>query len=142
MDRHEHHHTADWLLKQLAAEGTGVHHQTMATLAAAQVHATLATGSADVVTTARYLGHITPVEDQSAVCEVLTASVNDDGRSDWVWVRLANGDLLLATYPRGDTYEKVNQTEIEDTVRGRHYGTTRDLAVEGDDDEEGLVDGH
>jgi hypothetical protein len=27
-----------------------------------------------------------------------------DTRSDWQWVRLANGDLMLATFPQGDTY--------------------------------------
>jgi hypothetical protein len=27
-----------------------------------------------------------------------------DGRSQFVWVRLANGDLILGVYPQGDTY--------------------------------------
>ena len=27
-----------------------------------------------------------------------------DGRSHWVWIRLPDGDLVLATYPQGDTY--------------------------------------
>jgi hypothetical protein len=26
------------------------------------------------------------------------------GRSQWVWIRLASGDLVIATYPRGDLY--------------------------------------
>lgn len=30
---------------------------------------------------------------------------NFDGRSNWVWVRLPNGDLILGIYPQGDTYE-------------------------------------
>jgi len=30
-----------------------------------------------------------------------------DGRSEWMWVRLPNGDLLLATFPHGDTYFHV-----------------------------------
>jgi hypothetical protein len=30
-------------------------------------------------------------------------------RSVWLWVTLANGDLLLATYPYGETYEAVRQ---------------------------------
>ena len=29
----------------------------------------------------------------------------NDGRSEWLWVRLGNGDLLLACYPQGETYE-------------------------------------
>lgn len=39
---------------------------------------------------------------------VIDASdVSEDGRSRWLWVRLANGDLLLACYPQGGTYEIV-----------------------------------
>lgn len=30
-----------------------------------------------------------------------------DGRSNWVWLRLANGDLILGVFPQGDTYEYV-----------------------------------
>lgn len=30
-------------------------------------------------------------------------------RSDWTWIRLANGDLVLATYPHGDLYDKMSQ---------------------------------
>lgn len=29
--------------------------------------------------------------------------------SDWYWLRLPNGDLVLATYPTGDTYENLVQ---------------------------------
>jgi hypothetical protein len=46
---------------------------------------------------------------QGAVDYVLTRQTNDpDGRSPWVWLRLANGDLVLGTFPRGDTYEYVS----------------------------------
>ena len=27
-----------------------------------------------------------------------------DGRSDWVWVRLRDGTLMLAVFPEGETY--------------------------------------
>ena len=30
-----------------------------------------------------------------------------DGRSEWVWVRLGNGDLILGVFPQGDTYFAV-----------------------------------
>lgn len=30
-----------------------------------------------------------------------------DGRSDWVWLRLPNGDLILGVFPQGATYEYV-----------------------------------
>jgi len=34
-----------------------------------------------------------------------------DGRTDWVFLRLANGDLVLATYPCGDTYLEIGKRE-------------------------------
>ncbi len=41
---------------------------------------------------------------------VLDASEdNDNGRSQWVWVRLANGDLCLAIFPQGDTYFETEE---------------------------------
>lgn len=46
---------------------------------------------------------------QGAVDYVLTRQTDDpDGRSPWFWLRLANGDLVLGTFPRGDTYEYVS----------------------------------
>ena len=44
---------------------------------------------------------------------IINSPVGDDGRSPWMWVRLANGDLLLACYPTGDMYEA---TEGDRTV--------------------------
>lgn len=45
---------------------------------------------------------------KDAVQTVLNAPVETgDGRSDWVWVRLPNGDLILGTFPQGDTYFEV-----------------------------------
>jgi hypothetical protein len=39
---------------------------------------------------------------------VLNAGANtDDGRSDWEWIRLRNGDLILGVFPRGETYFEV-----------------------------------
>lgn len=42
-----------------------------------------------------------------AVAYVLAAEENDkndNGRSEWLWIRLANGDLVLGVFPQGDTY--------------------------------------
>lgn len=45
---------------------------------------------------------------REAVAEVLAAPVGTgDGRSEWFWLRLANGDLFLATAPQGATYEAL-----------------------------------
>lgn len=42
--------------------------------------------------------------------DLMQATEGDlDGRSAWQWVRLANGDLMLACYPHGDTYERFTQ---------------------------------
>ena len=44
------------------------------------------------------------------VLHVLEAdSMANDGhaRSQWVWVRFPNGDLMLATFPQDDTYFAV-----------------------------------
>lgn len=41
----------------------------------------------------------------AAVCDV------GDGRSEWKWFRLANGDLILGCWPQGDTYEMTEMDE-------------------------------
>jgi hypothetical protein len=42
---------------------------------------------------------------KDAVEIVLSASEEGaDGRSNWVWVRLPNGDLILGVFPQGETY--------------------------------------
>jgi hypothetical protein len=47
---------------------------------------------------------IKPASAESVVT-VLDASPDDeDGRSNWVWLHLPNGDLVLALFPQGDTY--------------------------------------
>jgi hypothetical protein len=36
---------------------------------------------------------------------ILAASEDtEDGRSEWLWIRLPNGDLILGVFPQGDTY--------------------------------------
>lgn len=40
-----------------------------------------------------------------SVERVLSASHDDpDGRSQWLWFRLNNGDLIFGVFPQGDTY--------------------------------------
>lgn len=49
-----------------------------------------------------------------AAAKVIAADVESgDGRSQWFWLRLATGDLVLATYPQGDTYF---ETEADRTI--------------------------
>ena len=45
-----------------------------------------------------------PASDQS-VKLVLEAGVDDpEGRSEFLWIRLPDGDLVLGVYPQSDTY--------------------------------------
>lgn len=44
------------------------------------------------------------VADPTMVNFVVNQRVDNDGRSEWQWFRLANGDLILGVFPRGDTY--------------------------------------
>lgn len=41
----------------------------------------------------------------AAVAHVLSKTESDpEGRSQWLWCRLPNGDVLLGVFPQGDTY--------------------------------------
>ncbi len=47
---------------------------------------------------------------KESVNTVLNANPNCiDGRSNWVWVRLPNGDLVLGVFPQGGTYFAVEE---------------------------------
>lgn len=41
-----------------------------------------------------------------AVATVLAAPVSDEeySRSEWIWLTLSNGDLILGVFPQGDLY--------------------------------------
>jgi len=52
---------------------------------------------------------------------VIAAVDNEDGRSSWQWMRLANGDLVLAAYPGGNTYtglEAAVEADYNDAEMG------------------------
>lgn len=52
----------------------------------------------------RVIATVHPASPES-VALVAAASENDpDGRSQPMWIRLPNGDLILGVYPQGDTY--------------------------------------
>lgn len=57
--------------------------------------------------------HVASIHDasQESVYLVLAADPHDewDGRSQWMWVRLQNGDLILGVFPQGDTYFSVEE---------------------------------
>ncbi|MBY0561521.1 hypothetical protein [Hyphomicrobium sp.] len=51
------------------------------------------------------LGYMVPATADDVARMLAADPFSGHGRSNWVWVRLANGDLMLATFPQGDTYE-------------------------------------
>ena len=64
---------------------------------------------------------------QEAVDMVMAAEPGaDDGRSGWQWLRLANGDLMLGVFPRGETYFAVeNYAQLPADAKS-HYDSTYD----------------
>lgn len=53
------------------------------------------------------LVNIHPASRQAAYTVIDASPDDNDGRSDWMWVRLPNGDLILGLFPQGGTYEAV-----------------------------------
>ena len=57
----------------------------------------------------RIIASVHPASMQ-IVSKVLTKVPSDpEGRSQWMWVRLPNGDLILGVYPQGDTYLRCEE---------------------------------
>lgn len=52
----------------------------------------------------RTLLHRHPASKAIANMVINTEQVTLDGRSEWLWIRLSNGDLILGCYPQGETY--------------------------------------
>lgn len=67
---------------------------------------TLYANDGDGRQTDRPLAWFHPADDE-AVQTVLGAPLDDNGRSEWRWYRLVNGDLILGIAPHGDTYFAV-----------------------------------
>ena len=62
----------------------------------------------DFTTNPRLLAELAPMTDEQV--EYMLAQPIDvapcemDGRSEWLWVRFPNGDLMCGFFPHGDTY--------------------------------------
>lgn len=54
-----------------------------------------------------YIASVKVASDEAAKLVMDSTPGDSDGRSSWMWVRLANGDLVLGVFPRGDTYFNV-----------------------------------
>lgn len=58
--------------------------------------------------TDQFLASVHPAH-QDMVNMVLSQPVDEDGRSEFCWIRLQNGALILGLFPQGDTYEYLTQ---------------------------------
>lgn len=71
------------------------------------------------------LAYIAPANPEAAR-KVLDAKEGDShGRSEYVWVRLQNGDLILGVFPRGDTYLEASDGDalfLEERCRKAEQG--------------------
>ena len=45
-----------------------------------------------------------PASDQSVQAMLKADPTSMDGRSNWLWFRLPNGDLIFGCFPEGGTY--------------------------------------
>lgn len=51
------------------------------------------------------LAYVEPAKPEHVMAMLALPTEGEDARSPWVWVRLRDGTLMLATMPQGDTYE-------------------------------------
>lgn len=54
------------------------------------------------------IGHKVPANRQDVDTVLLALKGDPNGRSEWTWIVLANGDVCLATFPQGELYERLN----------------------------------
>lgn len=54
--------------------------------------------------TKRSIATIYPASAKSVKLVLAASDTDPDGRSNWVWCRFQNGDLMLGVFPQGDTY--------------------------------------
>jgi hypothetical protein len=78
-----------------------------------------------------HLGTHYPVRNSEDVDKILHAPVNHDGNgtSPWMWLRLANGDLVFGCFPQGDTYLNCEVAFTEDWQEAYRVGTAYQLTV-------------
>lgn len=58
-----------------------------------------------------YLGASWPASPNAV--ETIMTMDEDNGRSEWRWLRLANGDLMLGVFPQADGADGYFATEVQ-----------------------------
>ena len=51
---------------------------------------------------------------ETSIQTILNADVGDNGRSQWLWFRFPNGDLVFGCFPRGDAYFETENDHHSD----------------------------
>lgn len=57
----------------------------------------------------RQLGWVTPAKQKDVDSLLAKPPIGFDNRSEWVWLRLQDGTLILGTFPQGDTYLDMSE---------------------------------
>lgn len=66
------------------------------------------TDADDVLPDGTELAYTTKADPADVAHVLAQPTTGHDGRSDWVWLRLRDGTLALATFPQGDTYMTIS----------------------------------
>ena len=62
----------------------------------------------------RHLAHSYAVRDTGLVARLIAQPEDEDGRSEWRWLFLDSGDLMIGFFPRGNTYSECEVSFTED----------------------------
>lgn len=50
-----------------------------------------------------------PASDEAVSVMLKADPTSMDGRSNWLWFTLPNGDVIFGCFPEGDTYETLRE---------------------------------
>lgn len=61
-----------------------------------------------------------PASPEGAIQVILASAEEENGitRSEWQWIRLANGDLILGVYPQDELYSSIEEIAHKDFLDG------------------------
>ncbi len=62
----------------------------------------------------RHLAHSYPERDTGLVARLIAQPEDEDGRSEWRWLHLDSGDLMVGFFPRGNSYSDCEQAFTDD----------------------------
>lgn len=63
------------------------------------------------VSVQRQLAMVHPAKPEFVKKVLEAPTEGSDGRSEWMWIRLPDGTLILGVFPKGDTYMEVSDLD-------------------------------